>query len=71
MATPRAAQAVAFGTETHKITCWINRKMLKATLRGTDGPNAKVVVRTGLLIVAVREFVFAYPDEIDLRKVEK
>lgn len=35
------------------------------------GPNAKVVVRTELLTIAVRELVFAYPDEIHLRKAEK
>ena len=65
------ALATAFGVDGHKITYWTNRKMLKATRRGTERTERQGGDTYWITHAAVREFVLAYPDEIDLRKVEK
>ena len=62
--------ATAFGVDGHKITCWIDRKMLKATRRGTSRTACQGGDIYWITHSAVRAFVLAYPDEIDLRKVE-
>ena len=65
------ALATAFGVDGHKITSWINRKMLNAIRRGTARTESQGGDTYWIMHKAVREFVLAYPDEIDLRKVEK
>ena len=65
------ALATAFGVDGHKITYWINRKMLMATRRGTARSEFQGGDTYWITHKAVREFVLAYPDEIDLRKVER
>ena len=65
------ALATAFGVDGHKITYWINRKMLMATRRGTARSECQGGDTYWITHKAVREFVLAYPDEIDLRKVER
>jgi hypothetical protein len=57
--------------DAHKITYWINRKMLVATRRGTARSESQGGDTYWITHRAVREFVLRYPDEIDLRKVEK
>lgn len=63
--------ARAFGVDSHKVTNWIRRRMLRATLRGTDRTEIQGGDTFWITQSAVREFVFSYPDEVDLRKVEK
>lgn len=63
--------ATAFGVDGHKITYWIDRKMLKATRRGTNRAACQGGDTYWITHSAVRAFVLAYPDEVDLRKVEK
>ena len=63
--------ATAFGVDSHKVTNWIRRKMLRATLRGTGRTEIQGGDTFWITQSAVREFVFSYPDEVDLRKVEK
>jgi hypothetical protein len=63
--------ATAFGVDAHKITYWITRKMLTATRRGTERSESQGGDTYWITHTAVREFVLAYPDEIDLWKVEK
>lgn len=65
------ALALAFGVDGHKITYWIKRQMLKATRRGTGRTESQGGDTYWITHNAVREFVLTYPDEIDLRKVEK
>jgi len=65
------ALALAFGVDGHKVTYWINRQMLKATRRGTARTEAQGGDAFWITHHAVRDFVLKYPDEIDLRKVEK
>jgi hypothetical protein len=65
------ALAAAFGVDGHKITYWINRKMLKATHRGTGRTERQGGDTYWITRKAVHEFVLSYPDEVDLRKVEK
>lgn len=65
------ALATAFGVDGHKITYWIKRKMLMATRRGTARSESQGGDTYWITHRGVREFVLAYPDEIDLRKVEK
>jgi len=63
--------ATAFGVDSHKVTTWIRRKMLRATLRGTDRTEQQGGDSFWITQNAVRDFVFAYADEVDLRNVEK
>jgi len=63
--------ATAFGVDSHKVTNWIRRKMLRANLRGTARTETQGGDTFWITQGAVREFVFSYPDEVDLRKVEK
>ncbi|MBY0502716.1 MAG: hypothetical protein K2X03_02320 [Bryobacteraceae bacterium] len=65
------ALALAFGVDGHKITYWINRKMLKASRRQTDRTEQQGGDTYWITHAAVREFILSHPDEIDLRKVEK
>jgi DNA-directed RNA polymerase specialized sigma24 family protein len=65
------ALATAFGVDSHKVTYWINRQMLKATRRGTARTESQGGDTYWITHSAVREFVLKHPDEIDLRKVEK
>jgi hypothetical protein len=65
------ALVIAFGVDGHKITYWINRRMLKATRRGTARTRSQGGDTYWITHNAVREFVLKHPDEIDLRKVEK
>jgi hypothetical protein len=61
----------AFGVDSHKVVLWIRRKMLRATRRGTDRTGAQGGDSYWITHNAVREFVYRYPDEIDLSRVEK
>jgi hypothetical protein len=45
--------------------------MLRATLRGTDRTEIQGGDTFWITQIAVRDFVLSYPDEVDLRKVEK
>ena len=63
--------ATAFGVDSHKVTNWIRRKMLRATQRGTDRTEQQGGDTFWITQNAVRDFVLVYPDEVDLRKVEK
>jgi hypothetical protein len=63
--------ATAFGVDPHKITNWVRRKMLWATQHGTERTERQGSDTFWITHKAVREFVLAYPDEVDLRKVEK
>jgi len=63
--------ATAFGVDSHKVTTCIRRKMLRATLRGTDRTEQQGGDSFWITQNAVRDFVSAYADEVDLRKVEK
>ena len=54
-----------------KVTNWIRRKMLRATQRGTDRTEQQGSDTFWINQNAVRDFVLVYPDEVDLRKVEK
>ena len=63
--------ATAFGVDSHKVTNWIRRKMLRATQRGTDRTEQQGGDTFWITQKAVRDFVLVYPDEVDLRKVEK
>ncbi|HLG96669.1 MAG TPA: hypothetical protein VKX49_10205 [Bryobacteraceae bacterium] len=65
------ALAIACGVDGHKITYWINRRMLKATRSGTARTGSQGGDTYWITHHAVREFVLKHPDEIDLRKVEK
>lgn len=65
------ALALAFGIDSHKITYWINRKMLIASRRGTDRTASQGGDTFWITHTAARDFVLAYPDEVDLRKVDK
>ena len=65
------ALAMAFGVDSHKITYWINRQMLKSTRRGTARIRSQGGDTYWITHNAVRDFVLKHPDEIDLRKVEK
>lgn len=61
----------ALGVDSHKVTNWIRRKMLRATLRGTDRTGQQGGDTFWITQNAARDFVFVYPDEVDLHKVEK
>lgn len=63
--------ATAFGVDPHKITNWVRREMLRATQRGTERTERQGGDTYWITHKAVREFVLAYPDEVDVRKVEK
>jgi hypothetical protein len=63
--------AAAFGVDPHKITTWVRRGMLRATHRGTERTERQGGDTFWITHKAVRGFVLAYPDEVDLRKVEK
>ena len=63
--------ATAFGVDSHRVTNWIRRKMLRATQRGTDRTEQQGGDTFWITQKAVRDFVLVYPDEVDLRKVEK
>jgi len=63
--------ASTLGVDSHKVTNWIRRKMLRATLRGTDRTEQQGGDTFWITQNAVRDFVLAYADEVDLRKVEK
>jgi hypothetical protein len=65
------ALASAFGVDSHKVTYWIHRNMLRATRRGTERTERQGGDTYWIAHKAVHEFVLAHPDEIDLRKVEK
>lgn len=65
------ALALALGVDGHKVTYWINRRMLKATRRETERTELQGGGIYWITHRAVHDFVLAYPDEIDLRKVEK
>jgi hypothetical protein len=61
----------AFGVDSHKVVLWIRRKMLRATKRGTDRTEAQGGDSYWITHIAAREFVYRYPDQIDLARVEK
>jgi len=61
----------AFGVDSHKVVLWIHRKMLRATRRGTDRTEAQGGDSYWITHNAAREFVYRYPDQIDLARVEK
>src|ERR1700691_1114197 len=63
--------ALAFGVDSHKVTHWIHRNMLRATRRGTERTERQGGDTYWIAHKAVHDFVLAHPDEIDLRKVEK
>ena len=65
------ALGTAFGVDGHKITYWIHRNMLKATRRDTDRTERQGGDIYWITHKAVYTFVLSYPDEIDLRRVEK
>ncbi len=63
--------AEAMGIDSHKVTAWIVKGFLKAERREMDrkpqqGGNPWWIHRR-----EVRDFLFKYPDEVDLKKVEK
>lgn len=68
-----SAQSLArtFGVDCHKVVYWINRKMLTATRRGTARTESQRGDTYWISHADVREFVMTYPEEVDLRKVEK
>ena len=63
--------AEAFGVDWHKVGSWIRRNMLRATRRGTERKESQGGDTYWITQNAVRDFVFRYPDEVDLAKVEK
>lgn len=63
--------AQALGVDSHKVSLWIRRKLLQATLRGTRRTEAQGGDSYWITHKAVRDFVLRCPDEIDLAKVEK
>jgi hypothetical protein len=63
--------AEAFGVNCHKVARWIHRKMLRAIKRGTDRTEVQNGDSYWITHNAVRDFVYRYPDEVDLAKVEK
>jgi hypothetical protein len=65
------ALASAFGVDRHKITYWINCKMLNATRRRAERPKSQGGDAYWITHTDVRKFVLRHPDEVDLRKVEK
>lgn len=65
------ALAATFGVDGHKILYWINRKMLKASRRGTERTERQGGDTYWITHRAVRDFVLQCPDEVDLRKVDK
>jgi hypothetical protein len=63
--------AEAFGVDSHKVGLWIRRNMLRATRRGTDRKESQGGDSYWITHIAVRDFVFRFPEEIELAKVEK
>ena len=63
--------AEAFGVDSHKIGSWIRRNMLSATRRGTDRKESQGGDSYWITHNTVRDFVFRYPDEIDLARGRK
>ncbi len=63
--------AAAFGRDRHVIARWIERKWLTAERRGTERVSAQGGDSYWIKREDVKAFIFRYPDEVDLRKVEK
>lgn len=65
------ALASAFGVDSHRVTYWVHRNMLKATRRGTERTERQGGDTYWIAHKAVYTFVLSHPDEVDLRKVDK
>ncbi len=58
--------SLALGVDTHKVTRWIERGLLKAARRNTNRERDVYYLSE----VSVREFIVRYPLEIDVRRVD-
>ena len=61
------AVAQAFGVDLHRVTCWIEQSLLRASRRNTGRNRDMYYISEG----AVKEFVTGHPSEFDLRKVDQ
>jgi hypothetical protein len=61
----------AFGVDGHTVIRWINRGLLKAERRGSTRVDAQHGDTYWITNNEVKQFIQAYPNEVDLGKVEK